>query len=988
MNENNSFSREGFFIISLEGYFIDLSDATVELFGYNSEEELRRVRMDELYADLEERKRHLKEINRLGSTKNYPVNLRKKDGTVINTLISTVIRKDITGSIIGYQGTIRDITVQKRAQEALRESESKYRLLIEHSFDMIWNMTAEGVFTYVSPSWEKITGYTSSLIVGLSFESIVHPDYVDACFKYLQFGIQSKDGSQNPEYLIKYADDTWHWHSATAIPVLDQDGKFVSFLGISWDITEQKQAEEVLAQERERLAIIIEGTNVGTWECNIQTGAIIFNQRWAQIIGYTHEELAPANINTWMKLIHPDDLKRSKELMETHLRGELDIFDCELRMRHKNGTWVWVRSRGRVLKRSDSGNPLTIFGTCTDITERKQAEKSREELQRYLEQVMEHLPDPTCVINRQGQVVFWNKAIEEMTGIPKEQIIGKGNYEYGVPFHGEPHPCLIDCALMSDNEYDELKKKYNFIHKQGNTLVAEYFTSHLYNGKGTYLSLSASKLYDLHGNTIGAIETLRDVTERKKAEIALALEKQNLDITLESIGDGVISTDSQGKIQLLNKVATQLTGWTQKEAYNKPFAEVFNIIDEFSRRKQNPVRKVLNAGNIIELNKNTILISKEGLEIFCEGSVSPIKDENNHVNGVVLVFRDITEEKERQEKIYNLSYRDPLTGLHNRRFYEEELSRLDIENNLPLTLIMADVNGLKLVNDAFGHLEGDKLLKRAAEVMKKECRTGDIIARIGGDEFVLLLPKTDSEQAATIVRRINETILKEKLNSGILSISFGCKTKKEAAEDIDKVFKEAEDEMYRHKLSESASIRNRVIQAIIKTLYEKNNREQKHSVRTSLLCQAIGEALGLNREDISELRIAGLLHDIGKIALDSRILDKPDTLSDSEWLDIKLHTEIGYHILSPINELSQLAESILAHHERWDGKGYPKGLKGEQIPLKARIISVADAYDAMISYRPYRKALSKNDAIKELERNAGTQFDPDIVRIFIEKIYL
>ncbi|KOA20417.1 cyclic di-GMP phosphodiesterase response regulator RpfG [Clostridium homopropionicum DSM 5847] len=342
--------------------------------------------------------------------------------------------------------------------------------------------------------------------------------------------------------------------------------------------------------------------------------------------------------------------------------------------------------------------------------------------------------------------------------------------------------------------------------------------------------------------------------------------------------------------------------------------------------------------------------------------------------------------KEREERIQALNYHDQLTGLYNRRFYEEELRRLDEEKNLPLTIVMADVNGLKLVNDSFGHSVGDELLKKVGQVINKGCRDKDIVARLSGDEFVILLPKTDIYEAEEIVKNIKELTLKEKVGAIDLSVSFGYETKNNKEEIIQEVFKKAEDYMYKKKLFESPSMRGKTINAIINTLHEKNKREEQHSHRVSELCESMGKALGLQESEIQELKTVGLLHDIGKIAINENILNKPGKLTEDEFEEIRRHPEIGYRILSTVNDLSEMAEYVLAHHERWDGRGYPKGLKAFEIPIQARIIAIADTYDAIISERSYRIALPEKIAIEELKKNSGIQFDEELVKIFIEMI--
>ena len=294
-----------------------------------------------------------------------------------------------------------------------------------------------------------------------------------------------------------------------------------------------------------------------------------------------------------------------------------------------------------------------------------------------------------------------------------------------------------------------------------------------------------------------------DITKQKQIEKMLYEEKERLRITLKSVGDGVIVTDVNGMITMINDVAQHLTGWIEDEAVGMCFETVFNIINEHTREQCiNPVQKVISTGKIIGLANHTILISKDSSERFIDDSAAPIIDEDGEIKGVILVFRDVTIEKQRQANIVYLSYHDYLTGLYNRRFFDEELIRLDTERNLPFSIIMGDVNGLKLTNDEFGHAIGDELLISAAQAIKSECRSDDIIARSGGDEYLILLPKTNNEEAEQIVKRIVQNCSQTQINPTspiTLSISFGWDVKHDASQDIENVIKSAEDRMYKQK---------------------------------------------------------------------------------------------------------------------------------------------------------------------------------------------
>lgn len=451
-------------------------------------------------------------------------------------------------------------------------------------------------------------------------------------------------------------------------------------------------------------------------------------------------------------------------------------------------------------------------------------------------------------------------------------------------------------------------------------------------------------------------------------------------VVVDKSSDPIFCFDKTGKYLYVNDAYTNLLKKQKSDIIGKKIMDIFPD-DEGVKRSE--------IVNVFETGESKVVetkINNNDSLIYLITSVSPIKDTVGNVKMVLCISKDVTECKKTEEEIIYLSYHDKLTGFYNRRFYEEEIKRIDTERNLPISIIMGDVNGLKLINDAFGHSKGDELLKKAAKAIQSACRSGDIIVRWGGDEFVILLPRTETEEAEEIVKRAKEICLHEYVNDINISISFGWDTKVKNDEDILKVFKNAEDYMYNHKIIEKESLRGKTISTMINSFHQKNPMEERHSKRVSKICKDIGKAMELSEKEISTLEKAAFLHDIGKIVIEENILNKAEKLTEQEKNELRRHSDAGYRILSSSYDMLEVADYVYAHHERWDGTGYPKGLKGEAIPSISRIIAIAESYDEMTSERPYRKAFSEEEALTIIRNNSGTRFDPEIVRIFIEKV--
>ncbi|MBT9154291.1 MAG: Cyclic di-GMP phosphodiesterase response regulator RpfG [Firmicutes bacterium] len=466
------------------------------------------------------------------------------------------------------------------------------------------------------------------------------------------------------------------------------------------------------------------------------------------------------------------------------------------------------------------------------------------------------------------------------------------------------------------------------------------------------------------------------VTEECEAREELEIRQGYWRALFENAKDAITVVDASCTITAVNEAFLRLFEWESEGVLSK------NIDLLVASHRLDEAQSLSQQLAVGIADFSTTRLTRFGQEVEVEISIVPIRALGQE-EGAYAIYRDVRARRAAEREMQRLSQYDQLTGVYNRTFFDTTLRELEQSSAYPVSVLLGDTNGLKLINDAFGHALGDEILRLSADALRACARPGDILARVGGDEFAMILPNTTEGEAEALVSCIEVECRARSEGLRQLSIAFGVSCKSSAADNLLQLFVLAEDRMYRRKLREGKSVRGALITSLMQALEEKTRDTTAHSDRMGKLARDVARRLGVTGSDLEDIDLLATLHDIGKIGVPDSILNKPSQLSPDEWEVMKKHSEIGYRIASATVELAHLAEGILHHHERWDGTGYPYALAGEDIPWPARIIAVVDAYDAMTNIRSYRSALTHSEALQCIHAGSGQQFSPAVAEVFL-----
>jgi PAS domain S-box-containing protein len=930
------------FLEQREGMITHANPASEKILGYTKKELIGNKLQDiGILLDMGNFQATMQDLEKSGIIHYNDVPVKTKSGQQIDTDIYLVDRATLV------QCSIRDVTERKRAEEELRKSEEKYRLVFEYSPLGLLSFDEKGIIVACNNNFVKIIGSSREKLIGLNMLKLPNENIVSAVQKALNGSLGLYEGEYSSVTSRKITQVRCLFE-----PMNVGGGRIPGGMGIIEDITERKKSEEKLLESEERYKALYDRSLNLIYTIDFDGRFIDANDAALNLFGYKREEIRSLNIVSLMNEDQlPLALKVMQEIMETGTQKDL----IEFRLRRKDGSDIYVDSQGSAV--ISNGKPIAIQAVARDVTERKRSEESLRQSEEKYRTILEDIQEGYFEVDFAGNFTFFNDSLSRYFGYSKEELMGMNYRQYTEKEHSK-----------------ELFQTFNKVYSTGEP--TEGFDWQIIKKDGTKRNVETSVLLqkDSSGKPIGFRGIARDVTERKQVEEALRQEQQFSKVVLDNLpGVFYLYTYPENRMVLWNKQGEEILGFNAEELKGRHVTEwlppeyreaVLKTIDEVMEKGQSSIEAPLMAkdGHQIPFFLTGVRFDVHG-QLYFMGigtDITERKKAEEELRESEERYRIIAENTADTIAIFDLNFNPTYISpsiLKLRGYPAQEAMTLTLDQTLtPDSLQQAS----KMFADQMAlESSGTADPARTALIdLEEYCKDGSTI-------WV--------ELAASFLRDNNFK------PTGMLTVTRNITERKRA---------EAKLQQTLESLKKAVGA---TIQVMVSAVEMRDPYTAGHQHRSADLARAIAKEMGLPQDKIDGIRLAGSIHDIGKLSIPAEILSKPTKLTNLEFSLIKEHSLSGYEMLKNVESPWPLAQIVYQHHERMDGSGYPQGLKGDEILMEARIMAVADVVESMASHRPYRPALGIEAALEEIEKNKGILYDADAVnaclRLFREKSY-